>query len=1372
MSKFVSIAMGAGQMVTGAFLLATGNPMGAMLLAAGAGGVISGIGTLMSKGPVGGVRTTLSTSTAPWETCYGRCHSSGFMAFANFWPPPSLGANLGGGNNQMLDLVIVLAAHPCQSVDALLFDQQRVQIDCTTGTCDTSGTAVTWTGGTEEFNKGGVFGGGGFAAGQLIQINGKNYAIASWNSATSLTLTVSAGTQTNVPYLGGGSCPPGAPPGSGTSFTPLQRTVKYTGSNPTRIQRNANGVVTVTLSNNIPYLVEGDRIQLSNVPGDLTLNGTFLVNEIISQVVGSPGSITFTFLSGGPSSDVVNAGWVTTLWADYGASVYFEPILGNQVLGQTFAGMTEGTPLDGNETVYVLPENPVALANTFSFGNQPTAAPNPWTADCSLQGKTAVFLRFHYSQQFYPAQLPTISFLFHGKNNILDPRLSGSTTWATAVLGSIVTGSGVYTVNSVLGQLPALPFQVTIGVPSLNQTFTVTGITGTSWSLTFNAGQGAPDTFGVGVAVTVTGPGNIGYTENAVLCIADFYATPETQGGYGGTYGTDIPLDDLIAAANTCDEQVPLSISQSSPPQTEPLWACNGKFTLATKRGEILQNLLTSCAGRVTTTANRFVIWPGAWIGNSFAIGSDPGGGVTALGNFSQLAAGGIKWRGISGRDLYNGVKGTYISQANKYMATDFPPYCQDDLHGYGPGGLTPAGSAAYDYDANLEADGGDRLWLDIQLPFTVSHRQAQQTAKIELLRRRQFQTATFVFNMMAYQIAEMDLGLMTVPALGWGTGSPPSPVQVEVQETRLHIEDGKDGDGPALLMEVDVQTTSTDIYEWDTLEELSPSGYMEPVIPGVGPWQFFATETIPGFTASYPWNPGQVSPLVGDAYFLGPVGGSPLEYLGPATFGLDLQYDTDEMGNATSAMNLIGILPSNVLSQITAPPQIKCVPGISGNLPPGTYVVAASAADSGSPPETTRLGTPVYVTIPVQSPPDNNGSIEVTVSWPGGSPGGSIWLAKATPAAGWNQQTFLASTSSTYTITDVFGSTGAPDSTLDHLAAACKKVIHEGRWAQQVQAVTATTVTIAGAGHTLNLWAGGVLTLLGKLDSTQQLIVLNMPVASSTASAGSPPEFVLTIGTNAAGHQLPDLTTLLEIGDVVAMNLDATFTPTSFSDPLIANPYYPGGATGIEAGNVAVVLTGPDAGDVQLIGSVALDGSGHPTIFELAGKWNITPNAGDQVIVCEASYGPEYHSSFAASAGTEPFSTVTVPFTNKGGQTWLFIVRAQTSDDINGLDRYAPIRAVYIFGAQGTRTIYGYAVVAMLVTDRIIQIDATNGNVTLTLAQFALIPNQGVYINRIDDSANTVTVDCFAGDTIGGQASFNLTQNKPLVFFVPGTSS
>lgn len=86
--------------------------------------------------------------------------------------------------------------------------QQRAQIAAAiaTGTVTTNGTAVTWSAGA-QFPASPYFG--------AILINGVTYGVATYNSATSLTLSASAGVQASpVPFvIGGIATPIIVPPG-------------------------------------------------------------------------------------------------------------------------------------------------------------------------------------------------------------------------------------------------------------------------------------------------------------------------------------------------------------------------------------------------------------------------------------------------------------------------------------------------------------------------------------------------------------------------------------------------------------------------------------------------------------------------------------------------------------------------------------------------------------------------------------------------------------------------------------------------------------------------------------------------------------------------------------------------------------------------------------------------------------------------------------------------------------------------------------------------------------------------------------------------------------------------------------------------------
>ena len=187
-------------------------------------------------------------------------------------------------------------------------------------------------------------------------------------------------------------------------------------------------------------------------------------------------------------------------------------------------------------------------------------------------------------------------------------------------------------------------------------------------------------------------------------------------------------------------------------------------------------------------------------------------------------ATGPFRWRPkVSIRDLYNGCKGTYVSPVNKWQVSDFPPYAQDTLHGYASGSpLDPFG------DANLAADGGERRWLDIQLPFTISWSMAQRLAKIELMRRRQQGTGTFVYDMALYQATVLDIFQMTLPLLGWTNKL------LEISAFRFTLEKVNSGGREVTLLgtQLDVQDTDPSVYAWAITEELSPEGYQQASMP------------------------------------------------------------------------------------------------------------------------------------------------------------------------------------------------------------------------------------------------------------------------------------------------------------------------------------------------------------------------------------------------------------------------------------------------------------------------------------------------------------------------------------------------------------
>jgi hypothetical protein len=947
MSKYVGIIIG-GLEITGGILL--GNPM---LIMAGIGTLLTGIGTLLSKGPLTGTSLLSRNPTAPWNVVYGRAKVGGVLVHISEHDD----------SNKYLDLVIMLACHACKNVDALLFDGQRVRLD-----------------------------------------------------------------------------------NNGCSFEPTQQAVGFVSLTRT------NDVVTAVLTAGITDLQTGDTLQIENV-WDGTFNGRFAVTVIDSVTFSYLCGGAATTISGSGDALTLWPNYKAKIHMEVLLGDHTETFPG-MISGTPYDGdpgnlvtypgnpWTAAHKLLGKTSVFLrLHYNDAIFANglpTIAFrisGKNDIYDPRASAISNVLQRPTTLLNGWGSNGHVGAYELG----VDQGYNFGLD---SGTTDGyqnpGSAVDADLTTYASAEILHNHIyvgcvwqfASLPASPVPGTLylNILSAVNPFTFTGRSagiwytlnnGTTWTQIYNSPDHPKGWDSIALSPTTdtsqlqvmaftdahddmghyvydiqlsTGPGTsnaagTGYTENPALIIADYLAHPVF--GFKAAYGTEIPLDKLIAAANICDELVPTAAGG-----TVPRYDCNGGFPLTVKRGEVLQNLLTSCGGRLTYTQGQFVIWPAAWAGSSGEVGptSPPGtvsglytawayppasgtttgtgaasvspptsttpapvalsvtgtippvttgdrgtahatwtgvampslpagatvvsikcvanvtsqysesvfgatvpgvtipdhangtfvGDITftdpvaALAAFSAnmaleysldgaifgdiagmaisiavnyslpggytgpiviapfgntaptlaIAAGPFRWRQkVSIRDLYNGVKGTYVSPANNWQSSDIPPYAQDIDHGYtGPSSpMIPFG------DVNLYADGGDRRWLDIQLPFTISSPTAQRLCKIELMRRRQQGTGTFSYNMAMYKTTALDVVQMTLPLLGWVNK------YLEIAAHRFTINKQQaDGNEVTLLgTEIDVQETDPSIYDWSPTEELTAQGFQQPTIPG-----------------------------------------------------------------------------------------------------------------------------------------------------------------------------------------------------------------------------------------------------------------------------------------------------------------------------------------------------------------------------------------------------------------------------------------------------------------------------------------------------------------------------------------------------------
>jgi hypothetical protein len=283
--------------------------------------------------------------------------------------------------------------------------------------------------------------------------------------------------------------------------------------------------------------------------------------------------------------------------------------------------------------------------------------------------------------------------------------------------------------------------------------------------------------------------GTRGFTRNAALCVADYLSIPPSKGGFGLAIDADIPTAQLIAAANTCDELVTLAGGG-----TQARYSCDTYVQLTQGRGSILSDMLTSCAGRISYQGGAYSISPAAWTAPTLQL-------------TDADLVGPIEWHPrFSIRDTCNAVKGTYVSPENSYQQGDIPPYMQDAEHGYSS-------------DQYLAEDNGERIFREANFPCTDSSAAAQRLAKIAMMRTRFQGRGTIRCSMKAYQAVALDVIQLTHPRYGWTNKN------FEVLSSRFIV----DKETGRLSVELDIAETDPSIYDWSTVEQLTPQGYKEP---------------------------------------------------------------------------------------------------------------------------------------------------------------------------------------------------------------------------------------------------------------------------------------------------------------------------------------------------------------------------------------------------------------------------------------------------------------------------------------------------------------------------------------------------------------
>jgi len=255
------------------------------------------------------------------------------------------------------------------------------------------------------------------------------------------------------------------------------------------------------------------------------------------------------------------------------------------------------------------------------------------------------------------------------------------------------------------------------------------------------------------------------YSNNAALCLRDYIVSE---------YGLDDDdIDDLVfsSAANVCDEAVSLSGGG-----IEPRYTMNGIIKANTNHGDVLNRMVTTCAGTLFWGAGNWKLTAGAYSAASKTLTLDDLRGPISLNTRTNL------------RDQFNVVQGTFNDADQRWITVDYPP-------------IRSAAFIAQDNDVEQP--------LDFELPLTTSSATAQRLAKLTLLRGREQMSLSADFGLNAFDVEVGEIIALDIDRYGW------SNKEFEVTGWRFGPSD--EGDTRVTLT---LRETSEAAFDWNAEEE------------------------------------------------------------------------------------------------------------------------------------------------------------------------------------------------------------------------------------------------------------------------------------------------------------------------------------------------------------------------------------------------------------------------------------------------------------------------------------------------------------------------------------------------------------------------
>jgi hypothetical protein len=255
------------------------------------------------------------------------------------------------------------------------------------------------------------------------------------------------------------------------------------------------------------------------------------------------------------------------------------------------------------------------------------------------------------------------------------------------------------------------------------------------------------------------------FSANAALCVRDYITGSQ---GLGDASVNDTTFS---ASANVCDENVTLAVGG-----TEKRYTMNGTFTADMTPGDVLQKMMTCCAGTTFWGQGEWQLKVGYYTPPVKTLTLDDLRGPISLQTRVSMGS------------IFNSVVGTFNDAAQNYVVVDYPKLSSGTF---------------------LAEDNGVDSPIDLALPFTTSAASAQRIAKLTLFRGREQMMLSADFGLAAFGVQVGDMVALTIDRYGW------SAKEFEVVGWSFFA-DGEAGD---LRVRMELRETSEAAFDW-TAEE------------------------------------------------------------------------------------------------------------------------------------------------------------------------------------------------------------------------------------------------------------------------------------------------------------------------------------------------------------------------------------------------------------------------------------------------------------------------------------------------------------------------------------------------------------------------